>query len=948
MKHTFMTVISIATAVSLTAPVLAATQSPFDDNTIIQFDISDADDNYNADKKITVTTESEMISEEGTIRSWDKLLEDAKERGLKNPITKEMLDESGIEYKEDDIIYYIGKNSLYKVNDPVQAYSLAYRLISLFGGDENTTLYLWERTVSENQTVYTLQDVKNGMTVPGNTIKIVVTNDGVTVFNSFSPKNDKEYLFPYEYITEARIASETAVNKEKNDDIKNYSEKEKDESLAETTELSEDSENNDKIYETVTDIKSEISGIRSFEAENIVKEKTGKTILPGTERIVLASPMTSLSLEEQNDEDVPQILLYAVYTDNDDNKYPYLVHYLKLDGEYCYSLPVREIGDEDARCGYRRQTLFKGMEATTWEGDLTETDAPGIKNPRTIHVTLPVMFDRKTKEYYLGDLERRIVIADYAKAAYVDSQLHVVSSRNNRWDNEDLWTYYNYIRAYDYYAERGWIGPDGRQTDVAILKGLCSADGTPFENACSIGMVAGWQMFGYTPYKEDGTPLLLTHALDVMAHEYTHTFTSTLMVENLYKNDYGAINEAMSDIMGNIIEYSYNDTEDKNWTLGENMGMPIRSMIYPHDFGQPEHVWDIYYGPNTKKPTTVNDRGGVHTNSSMLNLIAAKLCRFYDMPLEEASRFWMTVAQVMTSNTDYKRIGSVLEWAMNEVNKDYLDALISLESECRLSETEYPERLPYHYKMVELTLPDTEAFRDNDWALMQLQLNTDTVSDIIFSGIDIAFSKHNGKDVTEKIKNLAETLHSNVEVKENMTDEEEFETIHDILASSVDNIVTQSMSWGDSTIRMVTKDAPSVYALISTDITGMKMKGLAVLINGKWYDLSSVITIIDKNEEKPEGEIKEDAITEELVDLFSPLVDILIDTEKEKTNQSDSSAEAIAENDFDEDEFEKELIYNLREIADAIENDREIVITKEAKVEELPTDGLEDVKVVTD
>ena len=91
-------------------------------------------------------------------------------------------------------------------------------------------------------------------------------------------------------------------------------------------------------------------------------------------------------------------------------------------------------------------------------------------------------------------------------------------------------------------------------------------------------------MFGYTPYKEDGTPLLLTHALDVILHEYAHTYTSKLMVENLYKNDYGAINEAMSDIMGNIIEYSYDDAEDKNWTLGENMGMPICSMIYPHDF----------------------------------------------------------------------------------------------------------------------------------------------------------------------------------------------------------------------------------------------------------------------------------------------------------------------------------------------------------------------------
>ena len=42
--------------------------------------------------------------------------------------------------------------------------------------------------------------------------------------------------------------------------------------------------------------------------------------------------------------------------------------------------------------------------------------------------------------------------------------------------------------------------------------------------------------------------------LDVIAHEFTHCVTETAMGANLYRDDYGAINEAMSDILGNLCE----------------------------------------------------------------------------------------------------------------------------------------------------------------------------------------------------------------------------------------------------------------------------------------------------------------------------------------------------------------------------------------------------------
>ena len=58
---------------------------------------------------------------------------------------------------------------------------------------------------------------------------------------------------------------------------------------------------------------------------------------------------------------------------------------------------------------------------------------------------------------------------------------------------------------------------------------------------------------------------------DVIGHEFTHCVTGTTMTTNLYLNDYGAINEAMSDIMGNIIEMSIDDRPDGAWVIGEKL-----------------------------------------------------------------------------------------------------------------------------------------------------------------------------------------------------------------------------------------------------------------------------------------------------------------------------------------------------------------------------------------
>ena len=67
-------------------------------------------------------------------------------------------------------------------------------------------------------------------------------------------------------------------------------------------------------------------------------------------------------------------------------------------------------------------------------------------------ITVDLMRDTRTGMYYLGNLQRRIAVADCYEFAY--NKGHVVleaSPDNTGWDNTCLLSLYNYCRAWDYY-----------------------------------------------------------------------------------------------------------------------------------------------------------------------------------------------------------------------------------------------------------------------------------------------------------------------------------------------------------------------------------------------------------------------------------------------------------------------------------------------------------------
>ena len=441
------------------------------------------------------------------------------------------------------------------------------------------------------------------------------------------------------------------------------------------------------------------------------------------------------------------------------------------------------------------ESIFGRMETGLWRGTaLDEED-------REVPLEIPVMRDPETGKCHLGDPERGIAVADFAALMYGEHpRLELLAQDESEgWDQELLITYANMIRVWDYYAEKGWNGPDGAGTPMLLLQGMCYEDGTPIDNAAYMGLSEGWQLFCF------GGDVPFGRAVDVLAHEYIHCATTATMDDNYYEGDWGAINEAMSDILGNLCEMRLGATDDTRWLLGEKVGLPIRAMADPHLCGQPEYVWDIYYAPGADQPNEVNDQGGVHANSSLLSAVAARLCLEGGMTLEEAERLWLTVACSMTATTDYPRMATLLRWALEvSGNGKYREALEARLAETRMESREIAETLPEDRMRLSLQLPDTEAMQDPNWLLTIYQVNTEKLSTLLLSALDLAAS------------------------------------LLDDSRAPQNSLFSEHTSWvsgGENRMEAVVMRQPSLCLLFNLDPETEELRGLSLLAGGEWVDL---------------------------------------------------------------------------------------------------------------
>ena len=336
---------------------------------------------------------------------------------------------------------------------------------------------------------------------------------------------------------------------------------------------------------------------------------------------------------------------YQVYTNNPVNDpsfdMPYIVHFISYEGEYVDGYPTAFL-PTDPFADYGTDSYFKDMQPTNYSFVITI-------NGNEIDINVPISYNTVDGKYYLCDPSRKMIVGDYYEFNYNNNNLVFDSQSDpNDFSASHLLNYYYYTQAFDFYKEFNMESTDGFGMPILILDGYCDENRKPIENCCNMGIINGWSVFAAT----DG--YTFGHSLDLVAHEYTHgvTFYSKQGVQ--YYNEYGAINEAYSDIMGNICEMYMGETTDTEWLLGETSGDECRSMSYPYKHYQPMYVGDPFYISTSPLSymSGLDDRGGVHDNSSLVSHMCYYLY-MNGMSLEDLAWFFLTSIEMQTPNADY-------------------------------------------------------------------------------------------------------------------------------------------------------------------------------------------------------------------------------------------------------------------------------------------------------
>lgn len=342
----------------------------------------------------------------------------------------------------------------------------------------------------------------------------------------------------------------------------------------------------------------------------------------------------------------------------------YYEHFVSMEGEFLYCLPVASF-ETTSQDNYQTEKYFEGLQYENRSFTVT------TYNGATQTINVPVAYNPKTGLYYLMDGQRKIAVSDFYENIYGNINTFISSSDGMSFENSHLLAYDRYIKTYDFFAAQGIYSVDGYGTPIKLCVSYCDENRNPVNNACNMGIINGWATFGCSDINT------YSEAIDVTAHEFTHGITRSSMSGTLYQNETGAINEAYSDILGNLCEMINGYTTDTQWLLGENSGQPMRSMSSPGDFQQPVSTSDPYYVPPTDNPDfMLNDYGGVHTNNSLVNQMAY-LLHTSGMTLEQQKALWLTSIELMTPQAGYEELLAVLHMSIdiNGLDPAYKDIL---------------------------------------------------------------------------------------------------------------------------------------------------------------------------------------------------------------------------------------------------------------------------------
>ncbi len=157
--------------------------------------------------------------------------------------------------------------------------------------------------------------------------------------------------------------------------------------------------------------------------------------------------------------------------------------------------------------------------------------------------------------------------------------------------------------------------------------------------------------------------------IDVIAHEYTH-FVSREIVDWLGQGENGAINEALSDIFGVIIEAEVAGKKI-DWVVelydGGVRNLSVPSLSTTKDAGpQPSK----YKGTHWADTNNSYDDGGVHINSTVISHAAYLMSKSSGGALsnEELAKLWYRAMLMMPSDCDFAECRTLVELAAKSMS----------------------------------------------------------------------------------------------------------------------------------------------------------------------------------------------------------------------------------------------------------------------------------------
>ncbi len=254
-------------------------------------------------------------------------------------------------------------------------------------------------------------------------------------------------------------------------------------------------------------------------------------------------------------------------------------------------------------------------------------------------VSFPV--DYSNGLYSLSDTVRNITTYDSQDIAQSNGIL-VTNTTNSGWEGNQaaISVYNNMITVFDYYANiLGRDGADDLHKRIHLAVNYRKEKDKPWANAAYFRGVTDTTLIRF------GNAHNYAQCLDIIAHEYTHAVSSEI-INNLHKttegliylNESGALNEAYSDILGELIQNgrlekiaedldTYANETNADRHCMRNFANP-KAHNYPSKFS--EHTAYCYknghHGCNCGDTKDHNcDNGGVHSNSSIINHAAYKI-----------------------------------------------------------------------------------------------------------------------------------------------------------------------------------------------------------------------------------------------------------------------------------------------------------------------------------